>query len=192
MDVMAEPAERTEVADYLARDLATEHGRLELLNGVVTAMAGASPRHNLIVANVARQLGDVLEPGCLLFTQDQRVHVETTQSYVYPDVVVVCDDPRFDTRVRPATLLNPRLVVEVLSESTIDKDLGAKLAHYRTMATVDEVLFVHTERRALTHVVRRGEASWELLDLGPQGEVTLLGHALSLDAVYAQAMSLPA
>lgn len=184
-------AERVSVQTYLEMD-AQADGKLELLNGVVVAMAGASPKHNQIVANLARALGNALEASpCRVMTQDQRVSVEATESYVYPDVVVICGEPRFDTRARPASLLNPSAVVEVLSESTLDHDLGAKLGHYRRIASVRDVLFVHTETRAVTLVTRLDAASWKLVDRGPTGEVVVAGATLSLDAIYDRTDSLP-
>lgn len=177
---------------YLEMDAAAD-GKLEFLNGVVVAMAGASPKHNQIVANVARALGNGLEGSpCRVMTQDQRVRVEATESYVYPDVVVICDEPRFDTSARPVSLLNPSAVVEVLSESTLDHDLGAKLGHYRRISSVREVLFVHTESRAVTLVTRQDDESWKLVDRGPDGEVALADVPLSLDGIYERSESLPA
>lgn len=187
---MEDRAERVSVQTYLEMD-ARADGKLELLNGVVVAMAGASPKHNQIVANLARALGNALEASpCRVMTQDQRVSVEATESYVYPDVVI-CGEPRFDTRARPASLLNPSAIVEVLSKSTLDHDLGAKLGHYRRIASVREVLFVHTETRAVTLVTRLDAASWKLVDRGPSGEVVVAGAALSLDTIYDRTDSLP-
>jgi len=187
-----EPAERVSVETYLDMD-AESDGKLELLNGVVVAMAGASPRHNLLVANLTATLHAALRGGpCMVMSQDQRVRVEATRSYVYPDVVVVCDEARFDTRARPASLLNPSAVVEVLSESTLDHDLGAKLGHYRRIESVREVLFVHTERRAVTLVTRQDDASWKLVDRGPDGEVAVVDVPLALEVIYDRAESLPA
>ncbi|MBX3250705.1 MAG: Uma2 family endonuclease [Myxococcales bacterium] len=189
---MRDPAATTPIDEYLALDGAAE-GKLELLNGVVVAMAGASPRHNRIVHNVSRALGNALASRpCLVFAQDQRVHVAATQSYLYPDVVVVCEDPRFDTGARPASLTNPSLIVEVLSASTLDHDLGAKLGHYRRLPSVREVLFVHTETRALTLVTREGDGSWKLVDEGPEGHVEVAGVTLTFDVIYDRAESLPA
>ena len=79
----------------------------------------------------------------------------------------------------------------MLSESTLDHDLGAKLGHYRRIATVREVLFVHTETRAVTLVTRQDDASWKLVDRGPEGEVAVSGVPLSLDAIYDRTDSLP-
>lgn len=179
------------VQEYLGLDLEFD-GRLELLNGVVVAMAGASLRHNRIVMNVSVGLSNALRGGpCLVLSQDQRVHVAETRSYVYPDIVVVCDPPELDESGRPFSLKNPSLVVEVLSPSTLDHDLGAKLGHYRQMPSVQEVLFVHTEARAVTLVSRQEDGSWKLVDIGPEGEVVVAGVTLSLDAIYDRALELP-
>lgn len=186
---MSQPAQKTAVDAYWALDEAAE-GKLELLNGVVVAMAGASPRHNLIVANIARALGNALSEGCLVFTQDQRVRVRATESYLYPDTVVVCGEPSFDERARPASLENPSAVVEVLSESTRDHDRGAKLEHYRRVDSIDEVLFVHSERRAATLVSRQTDGSWRLVDT--EDRVVFATVTLTLDAIYARTESLPA
>lgn len=189
---MAERAEKVSVEAYLEMDAAAD-GKLELLNGVVIAMAGASPRHNVIVTNIATSLSAELRAGpCLVMSQDQRVRVDATESYVYPDVVVVCEEPRFDTSARPASLLNPSAIVEVLSETTLDHDLGAKLGHYRRIPSVSEVLFVHTETRAITLVTRQGDESWKLVDRGPEGALELAGVTLSLERIYERTESLPA
>ena len=187
-----EPAPQTTVAEYLELD-AKAAGKLELLNGVVVAMAGASPRHNQIVTNVAFALNAVLREGpCRVFSQDQRVQVEATESYVYPDIVVVCAEPSFDTSARPASLRNPSAVVEVLSRSTLDLDLGAKLGDYRRIPSVREVLLIHAEERGVTTVSRQDDGSWKLVDTGPGGAVELSGVPLSLDTIYERTESLPA
>jgi len=111
---------------------------------------------------------------------------------VYPDVVVMGEEPRMDRSQNPASLQNPTAVVEVLSESTLDHDLGAKLGHYRQISTVAEVLFVHSETRATTLVSRQDDGSWKLVDRGPDGEVELAGVTLPLDSIYERASDLPA
>lgn len=183
-------AQTDSVEDYLDMDARADR-KLELLNGVVVAMAGASPRHNQIVQNLARALGNGLEGSpCRVWTQDQRVRVEATESYLYPDAIV-CDEPRFDDVARPASLLNPTALVEVLSESTRLHDLGAKLGHYRQIPSVAEVLFVHAETRATTLVTRQDDGSWKLVDRGPDGEVEVGGVALPLDVIYDRTDDLP-
>lgn len=177
---------------YLQMDAVAE-GKLELLNGAVVAMAGASPRHNLIVANITSALHAALRGSdCIVMSQDQRVRIEKTESYVYPDVVVACDEPRFDTSARPASLLNPSVVVEVLSESTVDHDLGAKLGLYRRTPSVGEVLFVHTESRAVTLVTRQHDQTWTLVDVGPDDGVAVADVPLPLEVIYERSDSVPA
>jgi len=105
---------------------------------------------------------------------------------------VVCDEPSFDTSAKPASLRNPSAVVEVLSASTLDHDLGAKLGRYRRIPSVRELLFVHVEERAVTTVVRQEDGSWNLIDAGPDGEVELAGVSLALDRIYERTESLPA
>jgi len=188
---MERAAQKTSVETYLRLDAGSD-GKLELLNGAVVAMAGASPRHNQIVSNASRALGNALDTGpCLVMTQDQRVRIEATESYVYPDVVVICDAPLFDTTARPVSLTNPTAVVEVLSESTLDHDLGAKLGHYRRIPSLREILFVHVETRAVTLVTRESDDTWKLVDRGPEGGVELVGVSLPLDTLYDRTESLP-
>jgi Uma2 family endonuclease len=183
--------QKVSVGTYLEMDARAE-GRLELLNGVVVAMAGASPRHNLIVTNISATLHGELRSGpCMVMSQDQRVRIEATESYVYPDVVVVCDPPLFDESAKPASLRNPSAVVEVLSESTLDHDLGAKLGPYRQIPSVTEVLFVHAETRATTKVTRQDDGSWKLVDGGPGGDVVVAGVTLPLDVIYERTDDLP-
>jgi len=180
------------VEDYLAleADSETKH---EYLNGIVYAMAGASMRHNLIAGNIAGHLrGALRDRRCFVLPADQRVHVEETGSYTYPDVTVVRDRPRV-TGERPPSLENPTLIVEVLSSSTWMRDLSYKLAHYRRIASVQHLLFVGTDEQHVLHY-RRAENAWILTDhRGDDAiELSALGVALPLREVYAKADALPA
>lgn len=184
---MAEPVS---VEDYLALDAASET-KHEYLNGIVVAMAGASPRHNQVVSNLVRALGNALElrPSLVLGSQ-QRVRAVETNGYVYPDLTVVCDGPRF-VGERPLSLENPTLIIEVLSPSTRDYDRGAKLAHYRRMPSVREILLVESnERRA--ELYRRIERGWLLTDIvGGEIELASVDVRVSFDAIYAKTDALP-
>jgi Uma2 family endonuclease len=189
---VSKPSPTVNVEEYLELDRAAE-GKLELLNGVVVAMAGASPRHNHLVANVLGEMRAALRGhACFVFSQDQRVRIEPTGSYVYPDIVVTCDEPRFETSEQPPSLENPSVVVEVVWQSTEDHDLGAKLSHYRRVPTISEVLFIHTEKRAITLVSRQDDGSWKLVDQGPEGTIRVANVTLSLDTIYDRADELPA
>ena len=181
------------VAEYLEADEASE-GKLEYVGGIVVAMAGASIRHNLIVSNIARVLGNALAGRpCYVLTQDQRVCVSATQSYLYPDVVVVCDEVDLSDE-RPRSLRNPSLIVEVLSASTQDRDQGAKLGHYRRIPSVTQVLLVAVDEPRVTVVERLDEESWKLHDVGPGAEIDVreLGITIDLADVYAKVDDLPA
>jgi Uma2 family endonuclease len=188
---MGAPAARVGLDEYLTIDAESEL-KQEYLNGVVIAMAGASPRHNLIATNIATAFGRVLgDTPCRVFNSDQRVRVGSTGAYVYPDVTVVCDEPHF-TDERPQSLENPLLVVEVLSPSTEDHDRGRKLAHYRHLGSVREILLVDPNEHRVEHYRRLSGGQWLITDVtAGQLELECLGGHLRLADVYAKTDSLP-
>ncbi len=188
---MGEALHRLDVDEYLRLDEASE-GRHEYLNGIVVAMAGASPRHNLVVTNVAALLRDRLaSTPCVVLGSDQRVRVATTRSYVYPDVTVVCAEARF-TEERPASLENPRLVVEVLSPSTEEHDRGVKLAHYRRVPSIAEIVLIETNARRAEVYRRLEDGRWLILDVEADGvELASIDAVLPFDEVYAKVAALP-
>ena len=183
--------ETISVEAYLALDAESEE-KLELLNGVVFAMAGASPRHNAIASNLVRCLGNRLEGRCRVLGSDQRVRVDATSSYLYPDVTVTCGSPAF-TDEQPASLTNPTLVIEVLSASTWMRDMSFKLAHYRRMASVRHILFVGSTEPQVVHYRRTG-GGWLLTDHGGEEPIELaaVGVVLPLADVYRGTDALPA
>ncbi len=148
------------VEDYLRLDAEAPEGiRYELWDGEVIQMAGAEPEHNQLKDNIARELGNRLQPrGCWVMTSDQRVRISETR-YVYPDVVVACRPAYADTR--PRTLVNPELIAEVTSESTVAADRSAKLAAYTEMNSLQEYWIAEPGRPLLTQFVRR-EDGWRL------------------------------
>jgi Uma2 family endonuclease len=188
---MVDQARVASVAEYLALE-ANSDAKHEYLGGIVVAMAGASPRHNVIATNVATILAQQLaSTPCRVFNSDQRVRVEETGAYVYPDVTVACDAPRF-TDERPRSLTNPMVVVEVLSPSTERLDRGSKLAHYRRLASVREVILVEPNERRVEHYRRLDGGRWLITDV-TEGAIALDAVAveLSLDEVYAKTSDLP-
>jgi Uma2 family endonuclease len=136
--------------------------KCQFYRGEMFAMAGASANHNLIVANMIGELRNSLKRSpCRVFASDLRVAIERDQHYVYPDAVVVCGeaeylDESFDT------LLNPTLVVEVLSETTERYDRGLKFAGYRRLPSVQTVVFVSQERPIVEIYSRQGDDQWLL------------------------------
>jgi Uma2 family endonuclease len=158
---MAVPA-RVSPEAYLAGERASAQ-KHEYFGGQIFAMAGGSPAHNRIAANLIREIDTRLLGGpCLTYTGDQRVKVSATGLYTYPDVVVVCGEPQFEDGGLD-TLLNPALLVEVLSPSTEGYDRGAKFAHYRRLPSLQEYVLVSQDRARVERYARRGDA-WELME----------------------------
>jgi len=146
--------------EYLAIDEASEI-RHEFLDGEIFAMSGATFWHTLIKDNLSRTLGNKLAAkdanDCYVLTSDQRVKVSATGLYTYPDILICCGEPVFDEGIRN-TLVNPRVLIEVLSESTERYDRGAKFGHYRQLASVQEYLLVAQDRPSVERYVREPAA----------------------------------
>lgn len=185
---MAQPQQHLTPAEYLARERAAST-RSEYLDGQIFAMAGASRQHNLITGNLVRELGSQLRTGaCEVYPSDMRVKVPSTGLYTYPDVTVVCDEPEFEDSELD-TLLNPTVLIEVLSKSTADYDQGQKFEQYRTLASLQEVLFVAQDSVHLVHYRRQSDETWILSETrDPEGLLALssIGAELASTEVYAK------
>jgi Uma2 family endonuclease len=165
----------------------------EYLSGHIYAMAGASREHNLIAGNIFGELRFQLrERPCEAYVNDMRLKVSSTGLYTYPDVAVVCDGPRFEDTYLD-TLLNPIVLVEVLSPSTEAYDRGEKFAHYRRLESLQEYVLVAQDLVRLEHYLRQGD-KWlltELSDLDDVLHVVSIGCDLPLREIYAK-VELPA
>ena len=125
------------------------------MNGEIIAMSGASFEHNLITYNISGELRNRLkDSGCLAFANEMRVSIPSANFYFYPDVSVVCEEPRFADDVFD-TLFNPIVVVEVLSPSTEAYDRGDKFAHYRQLESLQEYILVSQDKVRVDHYVRQ-------------------------------------
>lgn len=146
--------------EYLAIDEASEI-RHEFLDGEIFAMSGATFWHTLIKDNLSQALRNKLAAkdanDCYVLTSDQRVKVSATGLYTYPDILICCGEPVFDEEIRN-TLVNPRVLIEVLSESTERYDRGAKFGHYRQLASVQEYLLIAQDRPCVERYVREPAA----------------------------------
>ena len=185
----SEPHQRLSIQEYLALERQSE-GRHEYLDGEMFAMSGASRRHNRIVLNVGKGLDSALEDrGCDVFVSEMRV-LTADNKFFYPDVVAVCGEPRFaDAEVD--TLLNPDVIIEVLSPSTEDYDRGPKFAHYRSISSLREYVLVAQDRVQVEHYMRQPNDDWlplvELDYLGQTLELPSVGCRLLLAAIYKRA-----
>jgi Uma2 family endonuclease len=121
------------------------------------AMAGTSWEHLRIKENVARHAGDQLEEGpCQIQTSDMRVKIDATGLYTYPDISIVCDEPQFEDGVKD-TLLNPRVIIEILSESTEEYDRGAKFRHYQQVPTIQEYVLISQDKPLVEQHLRQAD-----------------------------------
>jgi len=147
--------------EYLAQERQADF-KSEYLRGEVFAMAGASYEHTLIKDNLARKAGNQLENGpCHVLTSDMRVKVNSTGLYTYPDIAIVCEKPQFENEVFD-TLLNPRAIVEILSDSTEKYDRGTKFGHYRQIPSLQEYVLVAQDRALVERFARQSDDSWLL------------------------------
>jgi Uma2 family endonuclease len=149
--------------EYLARERQADH-RSEFYRGEMFAMAGASWEHTLIKDNLAGEVGNQLRAESYhVVTSDLRVKVAATGLYTYPDMIVVYGEQRFEDKQRDS-LLNPRVIVEVLSDSTEKYDRGAKFGHYRQVPSIQEYILIAQDRPLAERFVRQPDGSWVLTD----------------------------
>jgi Uma2 family endonuclease len=151
----------------------TQLERHDYYNGEVFAMAGGTLAHNTVAGNALVALKQHFKGGpCRVFMGDVRVQLSKAQHYSYPDVFVTCDAR--DTAQDSAILVQfPCLIIEVLSPSTSAYDVGLKFEAYRAMESVQEVLFVHIERRSADLYQRSAAPQWTLTPLDESGVLNL-------------------
>ena len=148
----------------------------EYLAGQILAMFGASRAHNLITGNIFNGLyNQLMNRDCETYASQMRVKARPITSYFYPDVTVVCDEPRFEDDVFD-TLLNPTIVVEVLSRSTAAYDKGEKFESYKQIASLQEYILVSQDRVNVERHFRLG-TQWRAI------EFQELTDLLSLDSI---------
>lgn len=183
---MSTPARHHEYTfvEYLGLEEAsnTKH---EYFGGDIYAMAGGTPEHAALCANVIVALGGQLTGHpCRLFSSDLRVRVLATGLATYPDATVICGEMETDPESR-TTIVNPTLVVEVLSDSTANYDRGEKLAHYQKIPSLQVcVLVSHREERVAVYL--RDIEQWQRHEARPGEQITLdaIGCTLAVDDIY--------
>lgn len=178
------PHRRWTPAEYLAweRSQPEKHA---FVDGEIFAMSGAKRIHNLVVANVVTALCNLLrDRPCEVYPSDMRVRVPADGSYTYPDASVVCSEPRFED-AEVDTLLNPEVVIEVLSPSTEAYDRGDKFTAYQSIASMSEFLLVSTRHRRVERFRRVAGGGWHLdtFEAGQRFELSV-GGTLEVDDLY--------
>ena len=128
----------------------------EYYKGEIFAMAGAKRNHNLIVTNLCREISSSLkDKPCEVYPSDMRVKNKVDQFYTYPDVTIVCGKPEF-LNATEDVLLNPQIIIEVLSDSTEKYDRGAKFSLYRNIPSILEYILVSSHERKVESFRRNG------------------------------------
>jgi Uma2 family endonuclease len=156
----------------------------EFLDGEIYAMAGGTPLHAALQAAVTAALANQLAgKECRVYGSDLRVRVLATGLATYPDVTVVCGPVETDPEDRNAAV-NPKVVVEVLSDGTEQYDRGEKLAHYQKLATLEAVVLVAQRERRIELWQRRDQ--WTRVEAGPEEsvEIAAIGCSLATTAIY--------
>jgi Uma2 family endonuclease len=158
----AVPKRKLTPAEYLAIEKKAEH-KSEFFNGEMFAMAGASRQHNTLNENLSGEVHARLKGGpCRSYSRDQRVLVDRTGLYTYPDLFIVCGE--VETAEDDAdTITNPRVVVEVLSPSTERYDRTTKFRHYQQIPSVQEYLLVSQTEPLCERFTRQADGSWALV-----------------------------
>jgi Uma2 family endonuclease len=171
--------------EYLAFERKAEY-KNECIDGEVFAMTGASREHNLITINLGREVSQQLRGRpCEAYASEMRVRIPE-RGYMYPDLVVVCGTPRFEDG-HLDTLLNPTVIIEVLSESTERYDRGRKFGLYRMIESLAEYVLVAQDEYRVEQYVKQPDGRWLLSDHRSPEDVVELASvqcALALGEVY--------
>lgn len=172
--------------DYLKFERKSEE-RHEYFDGEIFAMSGAKRNHNKVVGNLSGLIWQHLKgKDCEFYPTDMRVFVPETGLYTYPDLVVVCGEPEFQDDVFD-TLLNPILLIEVLSETTESYDRGKKFQHYRSIESLQEYILVSQNEARIEKYVRHGDGFWllsEAVGIDSNIEFSSIECEIELSEVY--------
>jgi Uma2 family endonuclease len=172
-------------ADYLALE-EVSNVKHEFLDGEIYAMAGGSVTHAGLAVAVSSALHRQLRYGpCRVFSSDLRVRALATGLATYPDVTVICGEPELDPENRD-TVTNPRVVIEVLSNSTEKYDRGVKLKHYRKIPALGAVVLVWQHEQRIEVWSRGVGDAWVAHASGPgeRAEIAVIDCTLAIDEVY--------
>ena len=173
--------------DYVELEKSSEE-RLEFWDGNIWSMSGASVPHNRIQGNAYLSLRLVLRgKPCEVFLSDMRVKVPAYYPYRYPDLTALCGEAKFEKFKGLDVLINPQLIVEILSDSTEAFDRGDKFTYYKSIESFSEYLLVAQHRPHVTQYVKQADKSWsyrEVNELSEKIYVASLDCELSLEELY--------
>lgn len=155
---------------YLEYDRNSEFSN-EYIVGAIVPMEAVTDSHALIVANVIRHVGNILAGGpCRVYAYGPRTSLDPKKGYVYPDVSVFCGQKEYLDAKRD-TFTNPKIAVEVLSPSTMNKDLGLKARMYRKVASLTDLIFIEQNAVSVEHWFRLPNGKWDYTTLESPGDI---------------------
>lgn len=177
---------RYSVDEYLELEQSSEV-KHEYFDGEIFAMAGAKWGHNQVAGNCVRELGNRLKDrNCSAVPSDMMVFCPTGLR-TYPDVSIVCEEPRFEDD-RELVLLNPLVLVEVVSDSTEAYDRGRKFENYKSIPSLQEYVLIAQDRMHVDHLALQSDNKWLITSYGEKDgpvELPALSCSLSLAEIYA-------
>ena len=178
--------------NYISQEeyLETERAALEkheYYQGEIFAMSGASVNHNIISVNLISELKTKLKGnGCRLYGSDLRIHIPKNTLFTYPDISIICGNPNLtDDKFDTAT--NPSVIIELLSKSTRNYDMGQKFTLYRDIESLQEYILIDTEKIYVDKHIRNADNSWQLTDYRSQDnsfEISTIGLIFLLKDIY--------
>jgi Uma2 family endonuclease len=178
------------VEEYLVFERGQEQ-KHEYIAGQVLAMSGASAAHNIITGNTLAALHTHLRRrDCTVFPSDMRLGIIDHDVYLYPDVMVVCGELQFGDQAQD-TILNPIIIVEVLSRSTEQYDRGTNSQYYRTIPSLQEYLLIAQDTQYVEHFVRYSPHQWLLSEISDvQGSIYLasIDYTVHLADIYSRVL----
>ncbi len=171
---------------YLAQERQARF-KSEYFRGEVFAMSGGSPEHSLIAANFVGACWQRLKgKPCKVFNSDLRVRVNASGLYTYPDASIVCGDLEFDDAVKD-TVVNPTVLVEVLSDSTEKYDRGVKSGHYRRIESLKELVLIAQDQPLVERFTRQANGGWllwESRELTAEVQLESVGISIAMNELY--------
>lgn len=185
---------RYSLEEYFKLELESDT-RYEYRDGEISALSGGSPEHEQVIANLVFHLKDKLRGRpCRVFPSNLRVKVPQAPPYRYPDLTALCGEPQYEEIGGVKTLINPALIVEVLSPTTEAFDRGDKFTFYKSIPSFGEYLLVAQHRPHMTQYVKRAEGFWSYQEFNSLTEtVTLasLNCSLALSEAYEEVAFAP-
>ncbi|CAN5410114.1 Uma2 family endonuclease [soil metagenome] len=172
--------------EYLALEEKAEF-RSEYDNGEIVAMAGGSLNHQQITVNLTVFFDSkIRKKGCRVLPSEMKIWVESIGKFYYPDVTIICEKPKFYKK-RNDTIENPKLLIEVLSDSTEAKDRGEKFFAYQTLGSLQEYVLVSQDKHLVETFTKQADGSWRYLaTIGLKSKVYFesVQTELSLKEIY--------